>query len=157
MGARPSRRHPAHPAVIQTLEKPTIVFVTVCTANRKPILARHDAHQILDSAWRQADEWLVGRYVLMPDHVHLFCAPRRLDSCPLTNWIRFWKSIATRNWPRPEERPLWQTDHWDRQLRTDERYADKWDYVRMNPVRQKLVPRVEDWPYQGELNVLGWR
>jgi hypothetical protein len=27
----------------------------------------------------------------------------------------------------------------------------------MNPVRAGLVSRPEEWPYQGELNVLEWR
>jgi len=33
----------------------------------------------------------VGRYVVMPDHIHLFAAPGELQE-PLENWIRFWKS-----------------------------------------------------------------
>jgi REP element-mobilizing transposase RayT len=93
----------------------------------------------------------------MPDHVHLFCAPTREDSRPLENWIRFWKSQATRCWPQEEELPLWQANHWDRQLRSEESYADKWEYVRNNPVRHGLVQDADAWPYQGELNVLNWR
>ena len=52
--------------------------------------------------------------------------------------------------------PLWQRDCWDRQLRTGESYAQKWEYVRNNPVRKGLVANADDWPYQGELNVLEW-
>ena len=32
-------------------------------------------------------------------------------------------------------------------LRDAESYAQKWQYVRENPVRQGLVERAEDWPY----------
>ena len=39
-------------------------------------------------------------------------------------------------------------------LMTAESYDDKWEYVRLNPVRHGLVVRPGDWPYQGELNVL---
>ena len=39
----------------------------------------------------------------------------------------------------------------DHLLRSEESYAQKWDYVRENPVRAQLVERVEDWPYAGEL------
>jgi hypothetical protein len=35
----------------------------------------------------------------------------------------------------------WQTDHWDRRLRSDESYAEKWEYVRCNAVRHGLVAR----------------
>jgi REP-associated tyrosine transposase len=86
----------------------------------------------------------------------MFCSPSRLDSGPVGAWVRFWKSLAARRWPWPEERLLWQPDFWDRQLRNDESYGQKWEYVRLNPVRHNLVTRPEAWPYQGELNELRW-
>ena len=45
---------------------------------------------------------------------------------------------------------------WDRELRRAESYEEKWQYVKNNPVRHGYISRVEDWPYQGELNVLEW-
>jgi hypothetical protein len=42
------------------------------------------------------------------------------------------------------------------QLRRSENYTEKWQYVLRNPVRAKLVENIEDWPYQGEMNVLMW-
>ncbi len=113
--------------------------------------------ELLAEAWRQADQWLVGRFVIMPDHIHLFCTPARLDSCALGNWVRFWKTYVSNRWPRFEQPPIWQKSHWDRQLRSGESYDEKWEYVRNNPVRHELAQRTEDWPYQGEMNVLLWR
>ena len=52
--------------------------------------------------------------------------------------------------------PLFQRDCWDRQLRTGESYAQKWEYVRNNPVRKGLVAHADEWPYQGQVNVLEW-
>ena len=105
------------------------------------------------SVWQGADAWAVGRYVLMPDHIHLFCAPGdRL--LPLERWVRFWKSGFSRLDPDPMHR--WQSRHWDTRLRREESYDEKWDYVRLNPVRAGLVTRPEDWAYQGELNALAW-
>jgi hypothetical protein len=52
--------------------------------------------------------------------------------------------------------PIWQMDCWDTQLRAGQSYGAKWDYVRNNAVRHGLVARAEDWPYQGELNILPW-
>ena len=37
-----------------------------------------------------------------------------------------------------------------------ESYGDKWEYVRSNPVRHGYIADADDWPYQGELNVLRW-
>jgi len=46
---------------------------------------------------------------------------------------------------------LWQPGFFDHLLRNDESYAQKWEYVRQNPVRAGLVKFTEDWPYQGEV------
>ena len=37
-------------------------------------------------------------------------------------------------------------------LRDGETYAQKWQYVRENPVRAGLVGRPEDWPYFGRVH-----
>ena len=132
-----------------------MVFVTVNAHQRKPILAKTDVANVILSAWKQADTWLVGRYVIMPDHLHFFCAPRDL-SVGLKRWIKFWKSQVSLRWPRPDEQPVWQLDFWDTQLRRGESYSEKWDYVWRNPVRKGLATRPEDWPYAGELNILVW-
>jgi hypothetical protein len=68
----PSREHPAHGVLIID---PAIVFVTVCTKHRQPWLANAIVHGVLQHAWKGAHAWLVGRYVIMPDHIHLFSAP----------------------------------------------------------------------------------
>jgi putative transposase len=92
----------------------------------------------------------------MPDHVHLFCAPGEEPPTPIRSWVKFWKSHAARGWPHQEHAPVWQRDFWDTQLRRGESYTEKWDYVVDNAVRARLVERPEQWPYQGELNVLRW-
>ncbi len=73
------RRHPAH-GVLACAHAPTIVFVTACTRNRQPWLANAAVHALLRAVWTEADAWLVGRYALMPDHLHLFCAPNEEGS-----------------------------------------------------------------------------
>ena len=151
------RKRPACMGVFSTGNLSEIVFATVCTKNNKRILACADVHRVLISAWAAADHWLVGKYVIMPDHLHLFCSPGDPSrASDVKNWIRYWKRLATRSWPRPEERPIWQLDAWDTQLRKGDSYSEKWDYVRNNPVRHGLVQQADDWPYQGELNELLW-
>ena len=92
----------------------------------------------------------------MPDHLHLFCSPGTIPAQPLNLWIRYWQNLVTRSWPRPEEKPIWQKEYWDRQLRSGDSYGLKWDYVTNNPVRHKLCATPVDWPYQGELKLLRW-
>lgn len=162
---RHARQHPAHGILISS-GGPTIVFLTVCTKDRRPWLDNSGVHELLRAVWADAKAWLVGRYVLMPDHVHLFCAPNEEGSAgaspsqadpslpPLDNWVRYWKSQFSKRDQRPQHR--WQADHWDTRLRHDESYEAKWEYVRNNPVRAGLVVCPEDWPYSGELHVLHW-
>ncbi len=136
--------------------EPIIVFLTVCTKDRKKILAAEDIHEHLIAAWKEARSWVVGRYVIMPNHIHLFCAPANLYPKALPQWVSYWKSRAAQHWPRPTELPLWQRHFWDTQLRQHQSYDEKWDYVVQNPVRAGLAERVDDWPHQGELNLLRW-
>jgi putative transposase len=156
MNERPQRKTPVHLPARESPDRAVIVFLTVCADKKKPILARSEIHDLLKAVWISADHWRVGRYVIMPDHIHLFCSPGRLDCLSLTRWVQFWKSAASRQWPRREEQPVWQKSYWDTQLRTGASYSEKWDYVRHNPVRAGLCKSPEDWPFQGELNVLFW-
>jgi putative transposase len=149
---RESRKHPVH-GVHAKADLPTIVFLTVCTRNRQPWLATDVVHQTLIEAWHEADAWLVGRYVLMPDHLHLFATPG-LGEASFETWVRFWKSRFSRAYAQPDCR--WQTDHWDTRVRSAAAYIEKWEYVRLNPVRRGIVSDADQWPYQGELNCLRW-
>jgi putative transposase len=140
-----------------------IYFVTTCTRHRKPILACHDVAEILIDEWRRAHErhgWAVGRYVIMPDHVHFFCRPE-LDAKPLFEFVGFWKSYTSRTihalgQPRstPAATTLWQREFFDHVLRSTESYSEKWNYVRDNPVRAGLVSDADEWKYAGEIETL---
>src|SRR5437870_4552546 len=77
----------------------SLSFLTVCTHRRRPLLANNEATQRIIAAWQAANSWRVGRYVIMPDHIHLFCAPNAFPPSPLKNWIAFWKNHITRAWP----------------------------------------------------------
>jgi putative transposase len=150
------RKHPARQPVYDVNNRSNIISLTVCTDKRKKILANEPAHQIIRTAWQNADHWIVGRYMIMPDHIHLFCAPARHDHLSVKRWIAYWKSSASKAWHNPSEQPIWQIDAWDTQLRRGDSYSTKWAYVSNNPVRHKLVEHAEDWPFQGEMNQLMW-
>jgi REP element-mobilizing transposase RayT len=152
----PCRHHPVHFPVLEQGNRSNLVFVTVCTKNRKRILASSEVLALLVKAWSAYDEWRVGRYVIMPDHVHFFCVPATPYPKSLRVWVRKWKAMVSRQWPRPEEQPIWQNDFWDRQLRHGESYAEKWKYVIANPVRQGLVTQHAAWPFQGQIGELIW-
>ena len=151
----PVRKRPAHCSPVEVGNRSVILFLTVCSCRKKQVFATRDAFQRLIFAWGRADAWVVGRFVVMPDHIHLFCgqATGRLG---VRSWVKFWKSLVSRDWHCPEDKPLWQTDVWDTQIRTGNQYDEKWLYIRENPVRRGLVKVADDWPHQGQLRPLPW-
>jgi len=128
----------------------TVVFVTVGVARRRPLLANDACHALLRELWSEADRWRVGRYVVMPDHLHFVCCPSE-SPLPLGRWVGYWKRLVSQRWPHPGEVPVFQRDFFDRQLRSEESFVEKWAYIRDNPVRAGLVADWRDWPYQGEV------
>ena len=93
----------------------------------------------------------VGRYVIMPDHVHLFVAMPPVE-ITLSEWIHVLRTVLGKELLRlGHQKPHWQEGFFDHVLRSAESYAQNWEYVRMNAVRAGLVKRAEDWPYQGEI------
>jgi len=105
-------------------------------------------------ASRARDEFgvAVGNYVIMPDHVHFFV--RDGNNFHLAGWVNGLKRAISVALGATKQRPLWQPGLFDRVLRNDESYSQKWEYVRENPVRAGLVPRADDWPHQGEFAVI---
>jgi putative transposase len=152
---RPVRKRPAHHPVIERSDRPTVLMVTTCVKGRRALLARDEIQALLVRVWRMAEHWQVNRYVLMPDHVHLFCCPANRET-PYSRWREFWRATVTKEWPFPAEKPIWLRDDWDTQIRDAAHFAEKWHYVRNNPVRKGLVARAEDWPYCGEVFPFTW-
>ncbi|HTL66395.1 MAG TPA: hypothetical protein VL200_01915 [Lacunisphaera sp.] len=153
--ANPQRRRPAHLPIKQASNRAVIVFLTVCTKHRRSLLANATMHQLLRHAWSRADHWTVGRYVILPNHLHLFCAPASPLENSLTAWVRYWKGLAAKL-AVTGAGSLWEKNFWDTQLRQSESYAARWEYVRLNPVRHGLVTDPGAWPFQGELDHLPW-
>ncbi len=92
----------------------------------------------------------VGRYVILPDHLHLFVALP--GERTLGNWIGALKRALARQLPATASRdPIWQRGFFDHVLRSSESYSEKWNYVKENPVRAGLVASAADWPYSGEI------
>jgi REP element-mobilizing transposase RayT len=118
-------------------------------------LASEIASSVLRSEWGGAfarHGWRIGRFVIMPDHVHFFCAEQPAGAKrTLTQFMDYWKEWTSKGLSAAcsLSQPVWQRQFFDHVLRHEESYSEKWSYVRDNPVRAGLVERWEDWPYQG--------
>ncbi len=134
-----------------------VYFTTFCTHNRQALLANEGVQRTFCAGAVQAVKAgaAVGRYVIMPDHIHLFVRigmEGRLNATVkrlregITKYLR-------------QHSPgliVWQPGFFDHVLRSGESYAEKWEYVRYNPVRAGLVKRPEEWPFQGEIETIMW-
>jgi REP-associated tyrosine transposase len=126
-----------------------LYFVTFATRDRKRIPSLDVAQAALEQYAHRAIENFnvaLGRYVIMPDHVHLFVRSGR--DVTLSSWIGGLKRAMSVKLESPK---LWQPGFFDHILRSDESYSEKWNYVRENPVRAGLAKSAADWPYQGEI------
>ena len=151
---RAQREYPrVPPRLFRIFSNNPLYFVTFCTYGRRKLLQAPEINAaFIEFAERAYTEHAiaVGRYVIMPDHVHLFV--RGPDNFRLGPWIGMLKqALAKRILETRSNVPIWQRGFFDHVLRSDESYAQKWDYVRPNPVRAALVERAEDWPYAGEI------
>ena len=179
----PQRRNPS-PGVHIDLGRSNFVLLTVTTEKRDPWLANETVHRLLHETWSEAKAWLVGDYLLMPDHLHCFCAPYDLKFT-IETWISYWKrefalkrkrlvgSLAPPTAPGGASvlasqaggarlptslSPEWkfQSRGWHHRMRDGENYSEKWLYVQENPVRKGLCQRIEDWPFKGKVFDLIW-
>src|SRR5438105_10800635 len=98
----------------------------------------------------QSHKIAVGRYVIMPDHNHLFvCGDLQFH---LGKWIKSLKQALGKSISKDVKQDrTWQEGFFDHVLRSDESMAQKWDYIKENPVRAGLVTDSADWPYQSEI------
>jgi putative transposase len=115
----------------------------------------------LIEAWSASPEingWIVGRYVVMPDHVHFFAQPLPRGK-PLSAFVRDWKRWTAKEILRHtlQAPPIWQPEFFDHVLRSAKSYEQKWEYVRENPKRAGLVACAGDWPHAGECRAFGFR
>jgi REP-associated tyrosine transposase len=128
-------------------------FITFNTYDRQSLLARDEVHDTFCMFATQAMEHdvAVGRYVIMPDHVHLF-AVFPPTGITLPTWVQSLRNVIGKKLLQLGiQKPHWQEGFFDHLLRNQESYSEKWEYIRMNPVRAKLCDTPDAWPYQGEI------
>ena len=122
---------------------PPLYFVTFNTRNRRKFLANERVDRAFVQFARDAGrrEICVGRYVIMPDHIHLFV--RGNVDFSLAQWIRALKRTLSKAIVAAP--PHWQQGFFDHLIRHSESYSEKWEYVRQNPSRANLVANASEW------------
>jgi putative transposase len=142
------------PRIVLFQNQRPFYFVTFNTAGRRALLDREEVFRAMSDFGRRGYEEhgvSLGRFVLMPDHAHLFVALPE-QGITLGRWMQALKrALGTTLQGCGEAPPFWQEGFFDHVLRNGESYSAKWDYVRLNPERASLCAKAEDWPWQGEV------
>ena len=136
-----------HPIRLERIYKASpSYFLTFCSEGRARVLDNRAVWGRMQAFVEGSPERygvFVSCYLLMPDHIHLiatFSSPT--DVC-LGDWMKALKRfVGNREFK-------WQRGFFDHLLRSDESRSEKWEYIRMNPVRSGLVEQSEDWEYAG--------
>jgi len=130
----------------------SIFFITFCTHKYQNLLANALINDSFNRFSISAEErnTLVGRYVIMPDHIHLFV--HFGDAQLISTWMKSLKNSLSKTLRSSGiPAPHWQKGYFDHLVRSEQSYEEKWIYVEQNPVRKGLVSESCIWPYQGEV------
>ena len=133
-------------------------FFTVNLAERRQrLLTEHiDALRIAFRETRRHHPFTIEAMVVLPDHLHTVWTLPAGDASFAKRW-RLIKSAFSRNIPTGErisdsraakgERGIWQRRYWEHTIRDANDFTRHIDYIHINPVKHRLVPRIRDWPY----------
>ncbi len=108
----------------------------------------------------QGIKWQLYAAVIMPDHVHVLAQPQTQTTggtFDLSEILHSVKRFSARkiNQKRGVEGSLWQDERYDRIVRDEAEFMEKWQYIRNNPVKAELVPLPEEYPWLYENNEYG--
>jgi putative transposase len=133
-------------------------FYTVNLLDRRQTLLIDHA-DALRTAFEETQRkypFAIEAIVVLPDHLHAIWTLPPDDADFSTRW-RLIKGRFAKALPKQEgrsavrkargERGIWQRRFWEHLIRNDEDYARHVEYCYINPVKQGLVQRVQDWPH----------
>ena len=96
-------------------------------------------------------------WCVIPNHVHAIVEV--LDSHPLRNIVKSWKSFTSRqaNARLGRTGPFWEVDYFDRYMRSERHMMQTVEYVENNPVKASLVDDPTAWPWSSAKARIGPR
>jgi REP-associated tyrosine transposase len=128
----------------------TTYFITICAHMQLNLFQRDDVANLLVITlrkYRDAGEYELNDYVVMPNHIHLLVS---LDEAQqLSRVIQLIKGGFSHSLREHgiAFRAVWEQRYHDRRVRNENDFAEFRHYIRQNPVRKGLADRAEDYPY----------
>ncbi len=128
----------------------TIYFITICAHMQQNLFQRDAIAELMVGTffkYRDAGEFELHEYVVMPNHVHLLLSIG--DQQQLSRAIQLIKGGFSHSLRENGIvfRAVWEQRYYDRRVRDENEFAEFARYIRQNPVRKRLAERAEDYPY----------
>jgi REP-associated tyrosine transposase len=133
-------------------------FITICAHMQQNLFQCDEVAQLMVATfmkYRDAGEFDLHEYVVMPNHVHLLLSvshEKQLSRVIQLIKGGFSHSLREAGIVFPA---VWQQRYHDRRVRDGNEFAEFSRYIRQNPVRKGLVDDAEDYPYSSAGRVPG--
>lgn len=121
-------------------------FVTTVTANRRRLFQLESNAHLLLSVFEQnrtKNRLRIRAFVVMPDHIHLLLTPAKDVS--LEKAMQFIKGGFS--FQLKSNSNVWQESYNEQRIKDAEDYAQHRTYIEENPVRARLAPLRETYPF----------
>lgn len=130
--------------------KGSTYFVTVRVDEKvgKPFLDPMIARFMVSALCREDNKkFSLQAFVIMPDHLHFICKP--LYEYTLSKIMQNLKGSTAYQINKLLNRTgkFWQAESFDHLIRDGISLREKWEYIRENPVKARLVNKAEDYPF----------
>ena len=116
-------------------------------------MSEHERSLVLDSCFHfDQDRATVHLVTVMHDHVHLLISPQKFNDNewhPLPDMIHSIKSFTANqiNRSRNDSGTFWQAEYFDRIVRDEDEFHEKWNYMLNNPVKAGLCEQPSEYAW----------
>ena len=136
--------------ISRNVRRPGVYFVTTDTWQRRTLFINPAWAELVCShicECREREFFLLHEFVLMPDHLHLLITQsttvtieKAMQMIKGGSAFKLKREFATTF-------PIWHAGFHDRWVRDAQEYGARVQYIRMNPVKARLVERPEEYAF----------
>jgi putative transposase len=128
-------------------------FITTVTWQRTPLFRQAQPAELMMDVlahYREQKKYVLHEFVIMPDHLHLLFTPAADISLERAMQLikgGFSYQLGKAHAANTKRGLVWQESFTNHHIRDEQDYAHHAAYIRMNPVRARLVEKPELYPY----------
>jgi putative transposase len=125
-------------------------FVTTkCWEGRAVFQVAENAEILIQTMlhYRDSGAYLLHEFIVMPDHLHVLITPGETTSLERAVQLIKGGSSHRIHLERGQKMEIWQVGFHDWTIRDAEDWRAKVEYIRLNPVRARLVDEARAWAY----------